>query len=217
MVNAISSSTTSLSYRSRDGQHAASWLSRRLRGFRSPRGFHRPLRPLPIYRDAERERATPALWTERIRPALQRSRFLLVVLTPAVLDRAHGEGPNWVERETAEFLDTPQGSNVLLVWAHGSGALPLPPMIASRFPDAGWIDVRRLRSLSGRLLRSTTLGDRVTALAVPALDLADDEIPAFNRLPNERSAASRGLSQPQRRPSCSWSVRWRSSPCGSAA
>ena len=106
-----------ISYRSLDGSAAATWLSSKLRSYRPPRGYERELEPLQIYRDIERERVTPALWEQRIKPALSRSRFLLVVFTPSVLDKLPDGQPNWVIREMTEFLQLPQGSNIMLARA----------------------------------------------------------------------------------------------------
>ena len=95
----------------------AEWLSRRLRAYRPPRGFARTLAPLRVYRDVERERVTPAIWEERIQPTLLRSRFLIVVVTDSVAAPSPGGTINWVIREVAGFLETPQGSNVMIVRA----------------------------------------------------------------------------------------------------
>src|SRR5262245_19316405 len=88
-----------ISYRSIDGRIAANWLSSGLRNYRAPRGFHRQVPRVRVYRDTELERVTPAIWTERIRPALVRSRFLLLVSTPSVLESLDSDQPNWVMRE----------------------------------------------------------------------------------------------------------------------
>ena len=169
-----------ISYRRGDGSRIADWLSRRLRHYRPPRGFH-PLAPLRIYRDLERERVTPAIWSERIRPALLRSRFLIVILTESVSQTAVDGSVNWVIREVSEFLDTPQGTNVMLV--RDSPGTPLPAVITERFPEPGWVELhsRHLR-IWRRLITRTSLYDKLTALAVPALDVADAEIPRFTRL-----------------------------------
>ena len=124
-----------ISYRRGDGLRIAEWLSRRLRAYRPPRGFPRTLSPLRVYRDVERERVTPAIWEERIRPTLVRSRFLIVVLTESVVAPTSGGPTNWVIREVTGFLETPHGSNVMIV--RGDPGVPLPPEITARFPDSG--------------------------------------------------------------------------------
>ena len=169
-----------ISYRRGDGLRIADWLSRRLRHYRPPRGFHR-LAPLRIYRDLERERVTPAIWSERIRPALLRSRFLIVILTESVNQTATDGSPNWVIREISEFLGAPQGTNVMLV--RESPGTPMPAVITERFPEPGWVELhtRHLR-IWRRLITRASLHDKLTALAVPALDIADAEIPRFTQL-----------------------------------
>ena len=169
-----------ISYRRGDGLQIAEWLSRRLRAYRPPRGFPRTLTPLRVYRDVERERVTPAIWEERIRPALVGSRFMIVVLTDSVAAPPPG-AVNWVIREVSGFLETPQGSNVMIVRA--GPRVPLPPEIAAHFPDPGWLDVQpsHLRWWR-RLVTRGTLQDKVSALVVPALDISDAEIPRLTQL-----------------------------------
>ncbi len=169
-----------ISYRRGDGLQIAEWLSRRLRAYRPPRGFPRTLAPLRVYRDVERERVTPAIWEERIRPALVNSRFLIVVLTDSVA-APPGGAVSWVIREVSGFLETPQKSNVMIVRA--DPRVPLPPEIIAHFPDPGWLDVRpsHLRWWR-RLVARGTLQDKVSALVVPALDISDAEIPRLTQL-----------------------------------
>jgi WD40 repeat protein len=170
-----------ISYRRGDGLQIAEWLSRRLRAYRPPRGFPRPLSPLRVYRDVERERVTPAIWEERIRPALVSSRFMIVVLTDSVAAAPLGGTVNWVVREVSGFLETPQRSNVMIVRA--DPRVPLPPEISAHFPDPGWLDVRpsHLRWWR-RIIARGTLQDKISALVVPALDIADAEIPRLTQL-----------------------------------
>ena len=182
-----------ISYRRRDGIRMAEWLSRRLRRCRAPKDFGRTVDPLRIYRDLERERATPAIWEERIRPALSRSRYLLLILTPSVLISEPDGTPNWVVREVSAFLQSPQGANLIIVNATGSDVPDLPADIKTRFREPGWIDIppadlhfwNRLTS-SGRSLRS-----KLAAVAIPAIDIADHEIPQFNQLAGRERRRSR--------------------------
>jgi TIR domain len=171
-----------ISYRWKDGRHAARWLSRVLRTYSPPRGFSGSIEPIRIYRDVELERATPDIWEERVKPALRRSRFLLVVWTPGVLQPDDRGKPNWVIREIREFLTLPQRDNVLIVRAAGPDDTPMPPDIVERFPEPGWVDLRPTRSISDFFNRQLSPADKLTALAVPVIDIKETEIPLFNRL-----------------------------------
>lgn len=170
-----------ISYRTRDGRRVATWLSRQLRRYRPPRGFPRSVPSLRIYRDSERQRVISRLWDERIQPALGRSRFLIVILTPAVLDDVEGEN-NWVIREFTEFVRLRRGHNVLFVWAAGVSNLPFPETFREIFPEPGWIDLRPATSVWRFTWRRAVLRERVTALAAPLLEVPDEELPALNRL-----------------------------------
>jgi hypothetical protein len=171
-----------ISYRWKDGRHAAKLLSRKLRAYRPPRGFPRSIKPIRVYRDVELERVTPNIWEERVKPALRRSRFLLVVWTPGVLETGDPGKPNWVMREIREFLTLSQGDNVLIVRALGPDEIPMLPDIAERFPEPGWVDLRPAKSISDFFKRQLSRSDKLTALAVPAIEIKETEIPLFNRL-----------------------------------
>ena len=92
---------------------------------------------------------------------------MIVVLTDSVAAPPPGGAVNWVIREVSGFLETPQGSNVMIVRA--DPRVPLPPEIAARFPDPGWLDVqpstpavvaaaRRARHASGQSLGARRAG-----------------------------------------------------------
>jgi WD40 repeat protein len=170
-----------ISYRTKDGRRITTWLSRQLRRYRPPRGFPRPLHSLRIYRDSERHRVTSRIWDSRIQPALSRSRFLIIILTPAVLEDAGG-GTNWVLREFREFVRLRGEQNVLFVWGGGAAELPFPDAFRAVFPEPGWIDLRPALRASRLAWTRALLRERLTALAVPLLDIPDDEIPALSRL-----------------------------------
>jgi WD40 repeat protein len=170
-----------ISYRSVDGRRVAEWLSKGLRNYRAPKAFSKTIPAIRVYRDTELERVTPAIWQERIRPALVRSRFLLLVLTPSVLEPLESGQPNWVMREVREFLELPQSGNFLLTRARGHDAMPSLPEVDARFPEPGWVDIRSAANWT-RILKRAELGDKLTALAVPALGIDDKDIPKFNRL-----------------------------------
>ena len=61
--------------------------------------------------------------------------------------------------------------------------VPLPPEITARFPEPGWLDLwpSHLRWWR-RLVSRGALHDKTTALAVPALDISDAEIPRLTQL-----------------------------------
>lgn len=68
-----------ISYRRVDGRGAAAWLRRRLQVYRMPAALRTYARPLQIYQDTAYESATVDFYNDSIRPALDRSRHLIVV------------------------------------------------------------------------------------------------------------------------------------------
>ena len=75
-----------ISYRRSDGTAVARWLRRALVGYRLPRALRsRHADKLRVYLDTVYERATSDFYERSIKPALQSSRFLIVVATPDVM------------------------------------------------------------------------------------------------------------------------------------
>ena len=74
-----------ISYRRRDGGRLANWIRIQLQKYRLPvqLGEERK-KTLKIYLDTAFERATEDFWKNSIEPALQRSRFLIVVCTESL-------------------------------------------------------------------------------------------------------------------------------------
>ena len=159
-----------ISYRRSDGTAIAQWLRRHLIAYRLPKSFSsaRPTK-LSVYIDTVYERATNDFFEQNIVPALQASRFLLVVATPdANKDRTDGT-LNWVGREVKEFLETPQRNNIIAVRAAGKWTDPLPGNLADSFPNLDIIDAREasnglIRRMVDRLITPNEIFTLVASL-----------------------------------------------------
>jgi WD40 repeat protein len=162
------------------------------------------LRALRVFRDDTNLTANPDLWG-KITEALDRSRFMIVVLSP------RSAGSHWVNEEVTYWLQNSGHEQLMLVLAEGhlqwdaknarfdptvsdaaplvltkSGSLPAEPLYIDVSGDAPW----DLRSLAFR--------DKVTALAAPIHgkpkdQLAGDDIREQRRFRRLRRAAIAGL------------------------
>jgi hypothetical protein len=122
-------------YRRSDGGALAQWLRKALQSYRLPKEFVGGEQRLRIYIDTSYERANEDFWRNNIEPALKRSLYLIVVLTPTS-SFARGDGTqNWLEREVEFFCRLPQGNNVLAVAASGEHVQNLPATLKKEFPN----------------------------------------------------------------------------------
>src|SRR5262245_42681117 len=72
-----------VSYRRVDGSRTAHWLREFLLKASLPKSLATRQRPLRVYIDRTYELATDNFWERNIQPALEQSRHLLLIVTPA--------------------------------------------------------------------------------------------------------------------------------------
>jgi WD40 repeat protein len=138
-----------ISYRRADGGFWAWRLRRRLKGFRLPTLIAQTTRPLQIYLDKIYARADDDFFERTIKPALQKSRHLIVVQTQAAsLPRSDGS-KNWVVREIEYFRSLEQGDNISIALAQGSTDDPLPADLHRTLTNIERVDIRSLASVRG--------------------------------------------------------------------
>ncbi|HEY6969913.1 MAG TPA: TIR domain-containing protein [Candidatus Angelobacter sp.] len=169
-----------ISYRRIDGQPFANWLRWILQTYKLPKALAQERQgPLRVYIDTTFERANDDFWKQNIEPALQRSRFLIVVVTPAsLLARSDGQ-PNWVEREITFFTGLPQGKNVLVALVSGDMDGPLPGRLKELFPLIDIVDLTAFRPGPLAFLRRQRLLDRVLTLLAAVYDIPDTQMPVL--------------------------------------
>lgn len=133
-----------VSYRRSDGGRVARRLRRALLDYRLPAELGMPARPLAVYFDRVYARATDDFFEKTLKPALERSAHLVLVLTPdALAPRADGS-PNWVEREVEHFLTLPQREHIHVVIGKGALDAALPAGLAAARPQIQRLDLRSL-------------------------------------------------------------------------
>jgi WD40 repeat protein len=177
-----------ISYRRADGSVAADRLRRALRNYRLPKTLPGAERRLSIYLDTIFERASDDFFENTIKPALRESRYLVVLITPRVLE----EG-NWVLREIAYFRTLPQRNNILFATVWDAWTAAVPPALGAP-PQAEVVDLRGYAGLPiGR--RHRLARDRVLSLIATLYDVPDDRMPDLRQEDaRQRLARARWLS-----------------------
>lgn len=169
-----------ISYRRFDGSLYAHRLRKRLLAYRFPAELRDklPQRPLSIYIDKIYERTTPDFFEKEIEPALRVSKHLIIVQTPAALEKG-----TWVEREVAFFRTLPQGDNISVALAHGRIDDPLPAALHEQLPNVERVDVRRL-------LFGIGVRDAVVKFIATLHDVPPPLMPVLHREEARRRAAT---------------------------
>ncbi len=170
-----------ISYRRVDGESFAAWLRAKLEAHRLPKNWPNRHRSLKIYLDKPFERASDDFWQENIEPALARSRYLIVVVTPAAYQPRGGGQLNWVEREIDFFTKLKQGRNVLVALISGDFDAPLPGGLREKFPQITVVDMRAFRTGVSGLARRRLLHDHVLTLLASLYKIPDTQMPAFRQ------------------------------------
>lgn len=122
-----------ISFRHVDGRGTARSIRRWLQNWNPPADLGQQDK-LRIFVDSYQGRPTSDYWANTIKPALMKSRWLIVVVTGSVMERLEDGSSNWVIREIETFLDTPQAENLIPVLAKSHASRPLPDIILDRFP-----------------------------------------------------------------------------------
>jgi len=176
-----------ISYRRSDGRKAAAWLRKRLIEFPIPdeivadRG--KQSLELRVFRDRDYELATEDFFEKRIRPALQSSRFFVLVATPNALKRRPNGQQNWCQREIDEFLSVPENEGrILVARAAGEVGDALPEAIEQRYQRMDQIDILEAGEWQWPFSRrKTELEKSVAAIAGRLLALDVEKIPILVR------------------------------------
>ncbi len=181
-----------ISYRRIDGTGAARWLRASLGSYRLPAALGEGRTPLKTYLDTAFERASEDFWASNIEPALRRSRFLIVVVTPSVFEPRADGAPGWVEREIELFLSLPHGrKNILMVTAGGNPISRLPAALQGTHPRIGVVDLSGVEQW-WNVARRTTMRDRMLTLVASIYGIADTDMPLL-RQEEERRKRLRAL------------------------
>ena len=182
-----------ISYRRSDGTAVARWLRRALVGYRLPRALRsRHADKLRVYLDTVYERATSDFYERSIKPALQSSRFLIVVATPDVMRRPQGV-EDWIDREIRDFTRGQDGSNVIAVRGAGEFDGPLPGDLKLLCPGIEIVDLRGagrfwFRSVS----RIARLNSEKLKIIAPLCGIPSEDMPTLRQEQERRQQTRTG-------------------------
>jgi WD40 repeat protein len=181
-----------ISYRRSDGSALAKLVQSRLQSLRLGQDFVRQLpaaaserlrRPLRVFLDTAYERAGDDFLTKKILPALDSSRYLLVVSTPDAFQpvvTSSGSVPNWLCREIDHFLDyrgEAGWSDVLLAMGPGAPLDQFPGRLSER-SRWDWVDLRGPRR---RSFFDDAADAAVSKLAGALYDIPERLLPTLRR------------------------------------
>jgi WD40 repeat protein len=179
-----------ISYRRKDGASLARALRRALLEYRLPKALRGEgsERRLSVYLDTLFERADQDFFEDTIKPALARSRFLIIVLTPSLIEPRSDGKPNWARQEIEYFRKLSQSRNILFT-CDGDSLLPgALPELGGGFENAERVDIGALRPL--RALRNPgRRDDEVLKLAATLLDVASERMPELRQEEARRRAS----------------------------
>lgn len=169
-----------ISYRRADATLVAHWLRYRLRHFRFPpelrgRGYRSP----DCFVDEFFRRSTSDFFDHWLEPRLRTTPFLILVMSPKVMEPLPTGEKNWVQKELEEFLKHQTKDRVLIVLARGHFTQPLPAALADRSDIADLRGVRFWR----RLLppRPPSPRSEVIPIIARMCSVRDDDLPLLYR------------------------------------
>ncbi|HEY6139334.1 MAG TPA: hypothetical protein VI670_16345 [Thermoanaerobaculia bacterium] len=174
-----------ISYRRSEGSGVAQRLRNALRNYRLPKPLRTDERRLSIYLDTVFERADTDFFEKTIKPALQESRYLIVIMTPHILDQV--EGSSWVMREIEYFRTLPQGNNIIFATASEEWTTVVPSQLGAS-PQAEVIDLRGYRGIFRGGARPVR--DEILKLVATLFDIPSERMPDLHR-EDERQRLSR--------------------------
>jgi beta-lactamase superfamily II metal-dependent hydrolase len=107
-------------------------------------------------------------WTEHHRPALDRARAMLIIITPGMAADQSGPGhEDWVHHELRWWLQHRPTVEPILIDATGQGVRWLPKFVQARWKNVNWLqlDIHALSNLpeKDRQAQETTLRSRILA------------------------------------------------------
>jgi WD40 repeat protein len=170
-----------ISYRRAESKDLAQWLRQRLQRYRLPASLGRSAKPLRLYLDTAFERATEDFWANNIAPALRKSRFLIVLITPSAYEQVPAGRQNWMQREAELFLSLTHGRNIIVARAAGRPEDPLPPTLSERFPQAHVADLSSFRARRRLRPSAPELADGFLAIAAVLHGVPENAIPVLKQ------------------------------------
>lgn len=127
------------------------------------------------------QRASSDFYAQTIKPAFLKSRFLIVVATPAAEKRS-AQGEDWMCREIEDYLAEHGPTRVVLVRAGGELLGALPAGLQDRAPNLDVVDLRGANRFSFlNPLRGGRLADELVKILAVLLELPPDQMPLLRR------------------------------------
>jgi hypothetical protein len=191
-----------LSYRRQDGSGLATWLRNRLQRYKPPKDV---LTALPevarqrlsqapkVFLDQSNASTSDDFWKQNIVPNLKRSRRLLVISTPAALQRRDDGSENWVAREIGAYWEYfKDRSRILVALGPKAPEDRLPGRLDQLSKTWGWADLRGWRRFYWLFPGARRIEAAFVDLLADIFKIPTEFVPALRQ--EERRRRSRILS-----------------------
>jgi hypothetical protein len=144
--------TAFISYRRKDASRVAHWLRNRLTSYTPPKALLEMLgqeqrsalnKRRSYYLDTAYAKANEDFWVSNIEPALQKSKYLIVISSPAAFEPRPDGSENWVAREIRRFHTIHSDiRRITLALAPGAVEDIFPATLAKLSDRWDWADFR---------------------------------------------------------------------------
>jgi WD40 repeat protein len=188
-----------ISYRRQDATAVARWLRNRLIGYKPPKRLLESLTAAQRSVFAERNRyfldtahakANEDFWNSNIEPALQRSKYLIVISSPTAFEARADGSENWVAREIDRFNEIhADRGRIMLALASGAPEHRFPGRLADLSERWDWADFRGYTSALRRWLnlpRALKLDDEFLKVVAAIFDIPSRLVPILRQEESRR-------------------------------
>ena len=188
-----------ISYRRQDAAPIAHWLRSRLISYKPPKLLLESLTAEQrnifaernrYYLDTAHARANEDFWNSNIEPALQRSKFLIVISSPTAFEERADGSENWVAREINRFNEIhADRGRVMLALAPGAPESRFPGRLADLSERWDWADFRGYTSALWRwfnLPRGLKLDEEFLKVVAAIFEIPSPLVPILRREESRR-------------------------------
>lgn len=172
-----------ISYRRQEASAVADWLRTRLKTYRLPAQLEKNKKadPISVYLDETYLRPDEDFWNDNIIPALDNSKYLLVLITSKTFQSLPDGKPNWVQREIEHFSQHHSGGKIMFALVDADFNTALPDELKMRYSNPGLIDLRKATQLVKRTLPDSFLTEQIRSIAADLYDVSSADMPILRR------------------------------------
>lgn len=188
-----------ISYRRQDASALARWLRNRLINYKPPKLLLESLTAEQrtilsernrYYLDTAHGRANEDFWNSNIEPALQRSKYLVVISSPTAFEARTDGSANWVAREIERFHEIHDDrGRIMLALAPSAPESRFPGKLADLSERWDWADFRGYTSAFWRWLnlpRALKLDEEFLKVVAAIFEIPSHLVPILRQEESRR-------------------------------